>query len=231
MRAPGPLLAAGRDADVFEYDKGTVLRRSRQGRSLELEARTMSFLHTSGYPVPEVLEVSDDGRDLVMERVDGPTMVEAVGARPWTLRRSGHELAELHERLHAFDAPPFLAPVPVGAGTKLLHRDLHPLNVMLGSRGPVVIDWSGAGAGDPAVDVDIAWVLMAVGELPGGRAKAAFHSIGRRLLLSAFLSRFDRASIVAQLRDVVAWKVLDPHMNEREVTAMWALVDAEEGRA
>ena len=73
---PGPLLASGRDADIFEYGPGLVLRRSRRGRSMAGEARTMEYLRGHGYPVPAVEEISDDGTDLVMERIDGPSMVD-----------------------------------------------------------------------------------------------------------------------------------------------------------
>jgi aminoglycoside phosphotransferase (APT) family kinase protein len=230
VREPGPLLASGRDADVFEYDPGTVLRRSREGRSLRFEAQVLAHLHAAGYPVPEVLEVSDDGLALVMERVDGPTMVDAAAKRPWTLRQHGRTLAELHERLHELRAPAFLPPAPVGSGDRVLHRDMHPLNVLMSSRGPVVIDWTGACAGAPDVDVAIAWVLMAAGQLGGGRAQRALQAVGRRVLVSAFLSCFDRSAIADALADVVPWKVRDPHMSESEVATMWALAGREEAR-
>jgi aminoglycoside phosphotransferase len=88
VEAPGGLIASGRDADIFEFGPGRVLRRSRNGRSMATEARTMEFVRSHGYPVPEIFEVSDDGTDLVMERIDGPTMVDAGAARPWNLRQS-----------------------------------------------------------------------------------------------------------------------------------------------
>jgi len=106
--------------------------------------------------------------------------------------------------------------------------DLHPLNVMMGPTGPVVIDWTGARAGDPYVDVAMAWVLMAVGEVPSSGLKAAFVTWGRGRLVSSFLGGFDRAAIVERLRDVVEHKSKDPHMSPREVAAMWDLVAREE---
>ncbi len=112
MRAPGRLLASGREADIFEYGPGLVLRRSRPARSMAGEARTMSYARDHGYPVPAVEELSDDGTDLVMERIDGPSMVEALGRRPWTVRRQGAVLAELHRRLHEIPAPDFLGAAP-----------------------------------------------------------------------------------------------------------------------
>jgi tRNA A-37 threonylcarbamoyl transferase component Bud32 len=65
------------------------------------EARTMEYLRGHGYPVPAVEEISDDGTDLVMERIDGPSMVDYMSRRPWTIRHQGRVLATLHRRLHA----------------------------------------------------------------------------------------------------------------------------------
>ena len=130
MKGPGPLLASGRDSDIFEYGPGLVLRRSREGHSMTAEARTMAFMREQGYPVPAVEQVSDDGFDIVMERIEGVTMVEALGRAPWTMPRHAATLADLHHRLHDIDAPDFLPAAPVGSGTKVLHLDLHPLNVM-----------------------------------------------------------------------------------------------------
>ena len=72
-------------------------------------------------------------------------------------------------RLHDIEAPDFLPAAPFGSGDKILHLDLHPLNVMVGPKGPVVIDWPNARRGDPSVDVGLAWVLMAAGQIPGSR--------------------------------------------------------------
>ncbi len=130
------------------------------------EARTMEYLRGHGYPVPAVDEVGDDGTDLVMERIDGTSMVDFMSRRPWAIRRQGALLATLHRRLHAIAPPDFLPPAPVGSGDCFLHMDLHPLNVMIGVKGPVVIDWPNAARGDARVDVVLAWVLMAAGEIP-----------------------------------------------------------------
>ena len=149
MDSPGTLIASGRDADIFEYRKGTVLRRSRNGRSQVLEARSMEFVRSAGYPVPEVFEVSDDGIDLVMERISGPTMLETASNQPWRLRRFGRDLAELHLSLHNLEAPDWMPVVPFGPGDRILHLDLHPLNIILSNKGPVVIDWTNASRGIP----------------------------------------------------------------------------------
>jgi len=224
MRRPGDLIASGRDADIFEYGPGFVLRRSRHHRSMAAEAETMEYVRSYGYPAPHVVEVSDDGCDLVMERIDGPTMVDAGAARPWTVRRMGRELAELHQSLHRLPAPRWVNPAPCGTGDRLLHMDLHPLNVLMSPNGPVVIDWTNASSGDPSVDVALTWALIASGEVSSGRAKAAAARIGRRLLLHAFLAQFDADELLALLGEVVEWKCQDPNMASGEIEAMRALV-------
>jgi aminoglycoside phosphotransferase (APT) family kinase protein len=175
--------------------------------------------------------VSDDGADLVMERIEGPSMVAALERAPWTVLRQGDVLAELHQRLHDVAPPDFLGPAPVGEGNAVVHLDLHPLNVIVGAKGPVVIDWTSACLGDGAVDVALAWVLMSAGEIPVGPVMAKMLSWGRGLLVKRFLRHFDRAGVVRQLRDVVSWKVNDPHMSPREVETMWRIVQHAEAGA
>jgi aminoglycoside phosphotransferase (APT) family kinase protein len=231
MKPPGPLLASGRDSDIFEYGPGLVLRRSRERHSMAQEARTMAFLHDKGYPVPAIEELSDDGFDLVMERIEGISMVDAIGQSPWTVRRQGATLADLHLRLHEIDAPDFLPPAPVGQGGKLLHLDLHPLNVIVTPQRAVVIDWPNARRGDPQIDVGLAWVLMAAGEIHGNGVMAKLMAFGRSLLVSGFLSHFDKNAVAGFLRQIVEMKVQDPHMSEAEVARMWKVVrQAEAGR-
>ena len=231
MKPPGPLLAAGRDADIFEYGPGLVLRRSRDGRSIADEARIMTYLHDKGYPVPAVEEVSDDGRELVMERIEGMSMVDAIGKAPWSVRRQAKTLARLHKQLHDIPAPDFLPCAPIGLGDRVVHFDLHPLNVMIGPDGPRVIDWTGASAGEPVLDVGLAWVLMAAGQIPGAALMAKLMGWGRALLVNGFVDEFDRREVGRRLREVVTWKVRDPHMSEAEVAGMWSLVERAEARA
>jgi aminoglycoside phosphotransferase (APT) family kinase protein len=224
VTGPGPLIASGRDADIYAYGDGLVLRRSRAGRSMETEARLMAYARDHGYPVPAVDHLSDDGTDLIMERIEGASMVEVLGKKPWSLRSQGTLLAELHRRLHLIPAPDWLRSLPGSEGTALLHLDLHPLNVLLGPSGPVVIDWPNAARGDPAVDVALSWVLMTAGEIPGGRLKAALMGRARGLLVGAFLRDFDLAPVRAVLRATVEAKCADAHLSEDEKRRMWAVV-------
>ena len=224
MREPGPLLASGRDADIFQYGPRAVLRRTRRGRSMAAEARVMEHVRAAGYPVPAVEQLSDDGTELVMERIEGPSMVDALERRPWSIASNGRLLAGLHQKLHEVDAPDWLAPAPGAPGDRVLHMDLHPLNVLLSARGPVVIDWANACRGVAETDVAASWLLMACGGLPMRRVKAALLGWGRRVLVDAFTGQFDTAAVRAHLGPVVEWKVRDANMTEVEKRRMRAML-------
>jgi aminoglycoside phosphotransferase (APT) family kinase protein len=190
------------------------------------EAKTMEHVRAHGYPVPEVFAVSDDGDELVMQRIDGPTMVDAAGSRPWKIRRFGRELAALHSSLHAIPTPAWLPDALFGSGDQLLHMDLHPLNVLLSDNGPVVIDWTNAVRGDPAIDIAVTWVLLHSGELPTRGPKAAMLGMGRTILLHAFLETFSMDDVHNVLRDVVEWKCQDANMSAVEIERMRSLLAA-----
>ncbi len=227
MREPGPLLASGRDSDIFEYGEGLVLRRSRRGRSMAIEAKLMEYVRGYGFPAPKVHDLSDDGTELILQRVDGPTMLEVLGAKPWTIRRQAFVLGTLHNSLHDIEGPEWVRPSPIGVGTRLVHLDLHPSNVLISEVGPVVIDWANAARGDGNADAALSWLLMSAGTVEVGSARSALLEVGRTVLIRSFLKRFDRAKVAAQLPAVVAWKLTDPNMSEVEQEAMRALLAKE----
>jgi len=184
----------------------------------------MEYARSQGYPVPAVDEVRADGTELVMERIDGPSMMVPLSRRPWTLKTHARKLADLHDRLHQIPGPDWLKRAPGSDGGALVHLDLHPLNVILSSRGPVVIDWANVARGDPAADVAATWVLLAAAGIPTGRVKAALLGRLRSVFVNSFLDHFDVDDVRRQLRAVVEWKVEDANMTAAERRAMRQLV-------
>jgi Ser/Thr protein kinase RdoA (MazF antagonist) len=167
--SPGRLLGAGRSADAYDIGGGRVLRRYRDGRdaaAVEREARVMAHARAHGVPVPEVFEVS--GSDIVMERADGPTMLDVLGRRPWTVGRQARLLARLHAAVHQVPALPELRAFGDDDldHQVLLHWDLHPVNVILTAAGPMIIDWEGAARGPGLLDVAMTWVIIGFSEVP-----------------------------------------------------------------
>jgi aminoglycoside phosphotransferase (APT) family kinase protein len=204
------LLAAGRASEIFDLGDGRVLRRFRGWGDPVREALVMEHARAHGFPAPHVYDVREDG--LVLERVDGPTMLRKMRHRPWTVRRHALALAQLHDRLHAIPAPTGLP--EAGAGDRLLHLDLHPDNVILSPAGPVVVDWTNARRGDPALDVALTWVI---GATSGGA--------GARLFLRSFLPCFDRAELVAALPAAGALRLADPNVTDRERRSVKRLLE------
>ncbi|HEY5335358.1 MAG TPA: phosphotransferase [Mycobacteriales bacterium] len=218
-------IAQGRAAEVFDAGPGRVLRRYRdRAQDTAGEAQIMRHAARAGYPVPAVYDA--DGPDLVLERIDGPTMLETLGSRPWLLRSYARVLADLHTRLGKIPAPAGLRH-PLGAGNDLLHLDLHPGNVLLSPRGPVVIDWTNASAGPAAADVADTWLILACARPDeGDRLVAAVQ----RLYARMFLTRAGRASAAGHLHDAFAHRVGDHNMTPSELRRMRELVRRETGR-
>ena len=180
----------------------------------------MEYVRQRGYPVPVVEEISSDGTAMVMEYVKGPTMVRALGRQPWMIRRQGAVLASLHRQLHEIPAPDFVPPAPVGLGDRLLHLDLHPLNVLLGPSGPVVIDWPNAARGPAGVDIALTWALLEAGQIPDAGIRGAVMGRLRGSFVRSFLRGCDLTAAQTNLRAVVEWKIRDPNMSATEVRGM-----------
>jgi len=219
---PGPLIGAGRTADVYAVGERRVLRRYRNGDSAEREAGVMTYLAQAGFPVPRVYDAS--GPDLVMERLGGRDMLADLSRRPWLVRQHAYTLARLHDRLHAITAPSSLQ-TRFGPGDRMLHLGLHPGNVMLTAAGPVVVDWANVAAGAPAADVAMAWLIIATSEVdtPPLLMRPAISTI-RAVLLRRFraLVRDDPGPEMAR---VARARMADPKVRPAEAQRLQAIAD------
>ena len=218
MEPLGPKLAEGRDSEIFEHGDGRVLRVNRVARDLTGEARVMQYVRAHGYPVPEVFDAGDGW--LVMERVDGIDMFDAISKTPAGLRRAATMLADLHTRLGASEAPAGMPPAPGPAADRVVHLDLHPLNVMITREGPVVIDWGNAKRGVPALDVANTWALLQAAEIPARGVERVVAQLGRGMLLRAFLRETDRAGAARVMGELVEWRVADRNMSATEIARL-----------
>jgi aminoglycoside phosphotransferase (APT) family kinase protein len=209
------LIASGRDSDIFELAPGLVLRRSRGGRSLADEARVMEWAREHGYPVPRVDDVRANGTEIVMERVDGRMMMDDMARDPRKLPAGARLLADLHDQLHEIPAPDWLR--HVDAADRLLHLDLHPLNVMIKDGKPIVIDWSNAAAGDPLTDVALSYVLLQCPDAPLPRvAQIAIQPV-RVWLAHSFARRYRGRAFDEHVLVAGELKRVDANMRTTEV--------------
>ncbi|GID25912.1 hypothetical protein Abr02nite_08950 [Paractinoplanes brasiliensis] len=209
--ALGEPFAFGREADVYALGDGKVLRRYRDGGDAAPEALVMRHVGRHGFPVPRVFAA--DGPDLILERLEGPTMATVLLDGSMSIHDGAAILAELLGRLHALPslaadarplahpdqpAPPSHAaharplahpdqPAPPSHAAdvrSVVHLDLHPENVVITAGGPVVIDWRNAR--DGVADLDTAFTALILGQVATG---AIAHPIQDRAgeMLDIFL--------------------------------------------
>ena len=110
MTAVGPLVAAGRTSDVYEFGRGAVVKIPRPGVPAHwaaMEARFTSAVHDIGAPAPAVRAIVDiDGRDgIVFEQVDGLSMWELIVGSPSDVSVMARELASVHKRILSVGLP------------------------------------------------------------------------------------------------------------------------------
>jgi tRNA A-37 threonylcarbamoyl transferase component Bud32 len=118
-----------------------------------------------------------------MERIDGPTMLASLFAGQMEPDAAGRTLADLGNALHSVPALDSMVPFE-----RVIHLDLHPDNVILSGRGPVLIDWRNSTDGPPGLDNAVTAVIIAQAVL--ARIVADFDEPARAML-RAFLDTID----------------------------------------
>ena len=169
----------------------------------------MAHVTAHGFPAPVVFAA--DGSDLVMERLHGPVLLDAVAAGDHDVGDAGRVLADLHARLHA---------VPSRSGTaceRVLHLDLHPANVVLTPGGPVLIDWTNATDGPPDLDVALTAVILAQVAVEPAHEYAGLATG----MLSAFLEATGGQAL-AMLDGAVARRAADRSLTAAETGLLGA---------
>ncbi|MFH9138419.1 phosphotransferase [Streptomyces sp. NPDC017524] len=216
----GQLLGSGRTADVYALDGSWVLLRYRDRTDITEQLAVMSYVGAFGFPVPRIGPPAEGARptDLVLQRLTGPTLAEALRAGRLGAAEAGALLARLLRELHAI--PPRVSADPEDC---VLHLDLRPENVMLTEGGAVVIDWSTAAEGPPGLDramSALALARIAVDpEFPGGAAV--------RPVLTALLAELsdDGGASAADLSLARARQRANPHLTNPERARLDRAVD------
>ncbi len=103
-------LGEGREAQIFAWDDGTVLRLLRPSLDptrIEREFSALRAAAAAGVPVPAVHGMTTrDGRPgIILDRIDGPDLIGLMARRPWTVPRGARIVGATQAQMHAVAAP------------------------------------------------------------------------------------------------------------------------------
>jgi hypothetical protein len=144
-------------------------------------------------------------------------MLQTLVSRPWALFPYARLLAALQVNIHRIEA---LAELPsqhqklreriqaanllplelrqtalnmlegLPEGNHLCHGDFHPGNVLITSKGPVIIDWADATTGNPLADVARSSLLMTQALIPVHYTIEWLLDMGRKQFHRIYLKRY-----------------------------------------
>jgi aminoglycoside phosphotransferase (APT) family kinase protein len=193
----GEKIGEGAWSDVHAWAPGQVVKLFKAGftrRHSWWEARMTRAAFAAGTPAPEVFdEVTVEGRfGVVLQRLDGPTLLQLSRSGAITPEQTGAILANLAMSVHRTAPPPDVLPLrdrdaqpsrlsggilPEHIATGILtlierlapadglcHGDLHPDNVIMTAAGPRLIDWGGATRAPPGLDLACSHFLSEVAQ-------------------------------------------------------------------
>jgi len=220
--SPGPLLARGRTAEVYTWQDNQVLKLFYAWVPQYVAQHEIEIgraVATLALPTPKSIGALEIGgrQGILYERVEGPSMLRQLSAKPWLLFRLGRQLAELQTEVHkqkgtglpllrsslqasmqqVENLPPSLKSGVLRLakrlpdGDALCHLDFHPDQVLMTAKGPVIIDWVTAHQGHPLADVARTCVLLKVGQVPyAGWAMRAIVNLWRGLFHRTYIARY-----------------------------------------
>ena len=189
--------------------------------AVEREYAVTRAAQAAGVPVPATYELVEmDGRyGIVFERIEGISLLAELQAKPWKLFAVARQLAELHAQIHNCRAPvelpdqrqqiesginaaqnmvdtdkqavqTYLMQLP--DGDSLCHGDFHPDNILLSTRGPIIIDWLTGTRGRPLADVARTSLLFQTAGLPPSTPVHVrlLINMSRAVLHAIYLNRY-----------------------------------------
>jgi aminoglycoside phosphotransferase (APT) family kinase protein len=200
----------------------------------EAEAQKAKTVYASGAAAPAVYgTIEVEGRyGVIYERLDGPSLINRTTSQFWTVFHSARLQAELHADMHAREVtglpaqrmslerkiqaarplPEALKRVALDTLSKLptdsvlCHGDFHPDNIILSTRGPVVLDWTDASCGHALADVARTSMIMTMAAVPVDMPGRHLIQLGRALWHFLYMRRYCELRRVS-IAQINAWKL------------------------
>ena len=133
------LIAAGREAEVYDYGDGRVLKLFRDAAWADRVTRehaALEVLRGAGVVAPVAHEVTEvDGRPgLVMDRIEGADLLTLLNDKPWLVWDAAGSLTRAHLAMHSVVAPATLPSVNDELAERIATVDALPSEL----RGPAL---------------------------------------------------------------------------------------------
>jgi uncharacterized protein (TIGR02172 family) len=217
----------------------------------DYEANTGRLVCQAGIAAPAVLDVVtvQGRRGIIYERIDGQSMLVKMNRAPWLLPGLARQLAQLHLGIHACRAPSLprqsanlersiraaaVLPEPLKEaalralaampeGDSVCHGDFHPGNVLITAKGPLVIDWMTASAGNPWADMARCALVLSAADIPPGTPARLWIRLGRQVFFRIYRDTYtaahpglDCAQLIARWLPITAAARLNEHIPAEE---------------
>jgi len=180
----GERLGQGYTADIYPWEEYRIIKLFHMGISVSSINREFSIskvVEKLGLNVPKVFERRQyRGREgIIYERINGPTMTQAISQESGNIKKFACNLAALHDAIHrkkGLGLPEqkdvlsrrihhtdllsantkkiihrHLQLLP--EGSQVCHGDFHTNNIIISSQSAVIIDWMDGTCGHPLADV------------------------------------------------------------------------------
>ena len=120
-------IAEGREAEIFAWEPGTVLklfRGTEWQRAADVQAAAMRAVKAGGGPGPAFHDIIEfDGRPgIVMERIEGVDLLTEIGKKPWKIVSAGGIMGRTHAALHRIPGPPDVVELKHGLRMQMEQR-------------------------------------------------------------------------------------------------------------
>ncbi|HEX3022114.1 MAG TPA: phosphotransferase [Lachnospiraceae bacterium] len=216
------MIALGGQADIYELENDKIIRvlRSKSDEDyLKSEMRIMNALYEKGKSVPRIYEYLriEDRPSLIMERIMGTTMLDAIRKNPLHMLKMAEQLAKLHleatqsaeslDLTSIHDRASHLIPTTDMLTTDdkdfilglleslpkendICHGDFHPGNIMISNGKYYIIDWFGATSGSKLCDIAHTYLLLRnTPKLPGiSKLLYQLMKMSSRIMSNKYLS-------------------------------------------
>ncbi len=201
----------------------------------DINSKIYESTKENGLRVPKPFEIVEveDKTGIIFERIQGRTMLEEISEKPWKVKKLSKELGKLHNAIHQclngsllsyrldlqfqIDKAPFLSEEVkiklmemVGEledSNGICHGDLHPDNIILSPKGPVIIDWINSRRGNKLLDLARTSIMIKYGHIPSDEPfiKRAILKKMRNVLYRDYMKEYIKASGLS-IKEVEKWE-------------------------